>query len=127
MENIVTRESYSTRGDDTFNFEKYFSTLSTEILGKSIVYHDSISSTHDLIENYIKLNGLVVVAGEQTKGRGRTGNVWHSPRGCAMFSFVQHVKLSSFLGQRLSLIQILISMAVVRGINKLVGHNLSRD
>ena len=51
--------------------------ISTKIVGRSIVYFESIDSTN----NYAKQaalqggeDGLVVIANEQTGGRGRSGN-----------------------------------------------------
>lgn len=56
--------------------------ISTEIVGRSIVYFESIDSTN----NYAKQaalqggeDGLVVIANEQTGGRGRSGRSFQSP------------------------------------------------
>lgn len=56
--------------------------ISTKIVGRSIVYFESIDSTN----NYAKQaalqggeDGLVVIANEQTGGRGRSGRSFQSP------------------------------------------------
>ncbi len=54
------------------------------IVGKEVIYFDSIDSTSDEARRRIKRGegeGLVVVASEQTAGRGKPGAVWHSPPG----------------------------------------------
>ena len=54
------------------------------IVGKEIIYFDSIDSTSDEARRRIKGGegeGLVVVASEQTAGRGKPGSIWHSPPG----------------------------------------------
>jgi len=48
-----------------------------------IKYFDSVTSTNELalnMEDRIVKEGLVIVAGEQTKGRGRLQRNWHSPK-----------------------------------------------
>ena len=49
---------------------------------------------------------------------GRGGNSWLSPNGCAMFSVHVRVALSSRLGQRVSFIQHLTSLAVVLAVKQ---------
>lgn len=44
---------------------------------------------------------------------------WLSPDGCLMFSVQLHVPLSSHMGQRLSLLQHLVAVAVVGGVHSL--------
>jgi BirA family transcriptional regulator, biotin operon repressor / biotin---[acetyl-CoA-carboxylase] ligase len=49
----------------------------------AIHFHDSIDSTNSEAERLLAAGTptpFVVVAGEQTHGRGRLGRVWHSPR-----------------------------------------------
>jgi BirA family biotin operon repressor/biotin-[acetyl-CoA-carboxylase] ligase len=62
-----------------FNKETYFSNLSTEFLGRPLLFFDEVSSTNDVIKELQNLkNGTVVVAARQIKGRGRDGRVWFS-------------------------------------------------
>ena len=49
---------------------------------------------------------------------GRSGNSWLSPDGCAMFSVHVRISTSSFLGQRVSFIQHLMSLAVVLAVRQ---------
>lgn len=43
---------------------------------------------------------------------------WLSPEGCALFSFQLHIPLKSSLGQRLPILQHLVSVAIVNSITK---------
>ena len=52
---------------------------------------------------------------------GRGGNSWLSPDGCAMFSVHVRVHTSSRLGQRVSFIQHLMSLAVVLAVRQKAG------
>jgi biotin-(acetyl-CoA carboxylase) ligase len=57
---------------------------------------------------------------------GRGSNQWASPLGCALFTIHFDINLQSLLGQRLSLLQLLASVAIVQAIEKTpeykVGH-----
>ena len=49
---------------------------------------------------------------------GRGSNQWTSPVGCALFTIHFAVNLQSLLGQRLSLLQLLASVAVLQAIER---------
>ncbi len=63
--------------------------LTTEIVGSKIVCYDSVSSTNDAAKELAleyknegkEFDGTLVIAFEQTGGKGRLGREWHSPRG----------------------------------------------
>lgn len=58
--------------------------MSTRWLGRSSEWLDSCGSTNDLASERARAGGpagLVVVADNQTAGRGRLGRTWHSPPG----------------------------------------------
>ena len=57
--------------------------LKTKCIGRKILVFDSTSSTQTIAAEYAKNrenHGLVVFAEEQTAGKGRAGNLWHSGR-----------------------------------------------
>ncbi len=60
------------------------SRLKTRVVGKDLLVYDQTTSTSDLITQFVRpgqREGLVVFAESQTKGRGRLGRSWTSPRG----------------------------------------------
>ncbi|CAF1409658.1 unnamed protein product [Adineta steineri] len=63
-------------------------------------------------------NGAIVIAKEQSEGQGRGSNQWTSPLGCALFTIYFDIHLQSLLGQRLSLLQLLASVAVLQAIER---------
>lgn len=68
--------------DRLFDFEVK-SGLNTRILGKKILYFDSLSSTMDMamqLGMQGAVEGTVILAETQSKGRGRSGRVWSSPK-----------------------------------------------
>nr|XP_057942159.1 biotin--protein ligase [Doryrhamphus excisus] len=111
---------------DHFCLETYRSNLSTSRLGHTMLYADVVSSTMDLIEGLnLRLPedaGLIVIAGQQSQGRGRGRNAWLSPAGCAMFTLCVQVKLSSRLGQKISFLQHLVALAVIEAVRTIPGY-----
>lgn len=63
------------------------SALKTKVLGKPLYFFDTVTSTFDKISEYPRIEGLTVVAKEQTAGRGRLGRSWSSDKGGVYFSF----------------------------------------
>lgn len=95
--------------------------LKTKVLGRTGLYFDVIHSTHAVLQSCEGSlpDGLFVVARRQTKGRGRSGNVWMSPEGCAMFSLRMQFALNSQLGRHLPLLQHMAALAIVLAVKDL--------
>ena len=58
--------------------------LGTRVVGRHVRWHDALPSTNELAMCLAEIHvpeGTVVVAEEQTAGRGRRGRTWVSPRG----------------------------------------------
>lgn len=54
----------------------------------TIEVHDSVGSTNDVVREHevaSALQGVAVLAEEQTQGRGRRGRRWHSPAGVNLY------------------------------------------
>ena len=107
-------------GKSYFDTELYFDHLRTRRLGRLCLFASRASSTFDLLPKKAPfIYGVVAIADQQTTGKGRGGNVWLSPLGCAMFSaqLVIPVK-STVLGCRLPFLQHLAGLAVVHGLSR---------
>ncbi|HKY31084.1 MAG TPA: biotin--[acetyl-CoA-carboxylase] ligase [Candidatus Polarisedimenticolia bacterium] len=60
-------------------------------LAWSLAWHETVESTNDLARELAASGspeGTVVLAGEQTRGRGRSGRTWHSPPGQGLYASV---------------------------------------
>lgn len=58
--------------------------LATEFIGHAVIYYDSIGSTNDAARELITKGlpeGTIIITEEQTKGKGRLGRNWISPKG----------------------------------------------
>ncbi|OXU28555.1 hypothetical protein TSAR_010405 [Trichomalopsis sarcophagae] len=110
------------RCPDNFSTVEYFENLSTEALGRLVIYADVMTSSNAAINGFALHNGLAVICRSQTKGEGRGKNVWLSPEGCAMFSLQIHIPFNSILGERISLIQHITSVAVVSAVRSIPDY-----
>ncbi|XP_024925576.1 biotin--protein ligase 1, chloroplastic isoform X4 [Ziziphus jujuba] len=63
--------------------------------------------------------GAVCVADVQYKGRGRSKNVWQSPKGCLLFSFTLQMED----GRVVPLVQYVVSLAVTEAIKDICDKN----
>ena len=68
---------------DLLDPDKIKANLKTKRIAKKILVYKHTSSTNDIAAEYAKSkenDGLAIFAEEQTAGRGRAGNKWHSGR-----------------------------------------------
>ena len=90
-------------------------------LAKRVIRLKTVGSTMDVARSLAELGwpeGTVVVAEEQTVGRGRLGRPWASPRGGLWFSLLLRPSLK---GELLSLLPIAVALAVARALKALFG------
>lgn len=83
IESIPRRGYRITSSPDILTLEEIEEHLDTEFLGRTIHYFDSIDSTNDRAKKIAReeLEGTVVIAEQQTEGKGRLGRKWISPSG----------------------------------------------
>ncbi|XP_073142990.1 biotin--protein ligase 2-like isoform X1 [Henckelia pumila] len=110
-----------TENDGIFCVKSYMSSLSTSRFGRLLVYSPKLASTHDVVShNFEELPvGGVCVADVQFKGRGRSKNVWESPKGCLMYSFT--IQMED--GRVVPLVQYVVSLAMTEAINDVCRKN----
>ncbi len=88
--------------------------LETRFIGQEIIYYPKLNSTMDAARREAHrgaTEGMVVIAGEQTAGKGRTERVWFSPKGSIALSLILYPALAY-----LPFLIMLASLAVVRSI-----------
>ncbi|XP_066555582.1 biotin--protein ligase [Amia ocellicauda] len=111
---------------DQFSLDTYTCNLQTRTLGHTVLYAEVTPTTMDLLEGLMlqlpQEMGLIAIAARQTQGKGRGGNAWLSPLGCAMFTLHVRVPVCSPLGQRIPFLQHLAALAVVEAVRGLPGY-----
>jgi BirA family biotin operon repressor/biotin-[acetyl-CoA-carboxylase] ligase len=105
---------------DLLDPDRISANLKTKRIGGKILVYESTSSTNDVAVEYAKNaknDGLVVFAEEQTAGRGRAGNTWHSGRSESILcSIVLREEAESKLGAEL--LSLTCAVAVAEAIGK---------
>ncbi|MCL6634836.1 MAG: biotin--[acetyl-CoA-carboxylase] ligase [Peptococcaceae bacterium] len=96
--------------------------LATRFMGRTVFYSESISSTNDLAKELARKGageGSLVVAEEQTGGKGRLGRGWFSPRYKGIwFSLILHPPVDPSEASRVTM---LAAVAVASAIRKSTG------
>ncbi|HEY8345895.1 MAG TPA: biotin--[acetyl-CoA-carboxylase] ligase [Symbiobacteriaceae bacterium] len=96
--------------------------MTTRSFGRQIVYRPSVGSTNDLAKELARSGapeGLLVVADEQTAGRGRMGRTWQTPRGSALaMSLVLRPNLPPHEAPRITLVA---AVAVAEAVQEVTG------
>lgn len=88
--------------------------LGTSLIGRRVLYYPRLSSTMDTARREAgrgATEGTVIMAGEQTGGRGRMNRPWLSPRGNVALSLILYPEVSS-----LPYLIMVASLAVVKSI-----------
>ena len=74
-----------------YNATGLFSISSPTLIGRRTEVHSQVGSTNDLVREAARRGepeGLVIIADEQLKGRGRLGRTWAAPPGCCILCSV---------------------------------------
>jgi len=96
--------------------------LKTDCFGRHLTYYDTISSTQKIAHHLAEdgaVEGTLVIADEQTGGRGRLGRAWHSPKGTGVWmSCILRPTLDM---ERIPQLTLVAAVAIVRAIKQVSG------
>lgn len=96
--------------------------LGTQRFGRQVLYRESVGSTNDLAKEMAREGapeGLLVIADEQTAGRGRLGRSWTTPRGSALAMSV--VLRPAFPAHHAHRITLAAAVAVAEAVGEAAG------
>lgn len=94
--------------------------LETNFIGRHVLYYPSVSSTMDIAKREAQSRapeGTVVIADEQTLGRGRIKRAWLTPGGSSLAMSIILYPSAAYLPYLI----MVASLAVVRSINLTTG------
>jgi len=98
------------------DFEEVQNCLNTTILRPHLLLRESVESTNKLAMQEIEKGakeGLIVIAEQQSAGRGRYDRSWHSPKGGLYFTLVLRPPIGP---EAAPLFSLLVSCAVVESV-----------
>lgn len=100
--------------------------LNTEVIGREFLYFDTLSSTMDeIFRRGVEgaPEGVVVCAETQTRGRGRLGRSWTSPKGKGIYlSVLVRPKVSPMEATKLTLLS---AVALCEAVRRSTGLNVA--
>jgi BirA family biotin operon repressor/biotin-[acetyl-CoA-carboxylase] ligase len=102
-----------------FSVSTFKQGLSTKFVGQNIIYFPSLPSTMEAAREEarrVAADGTVVIAGEQTSGRGRLQRTWLSPGGNIALSIILYPAASS-----LPYLIMIASLAAASAIESVTG------
>lgn len=95
--------------------------LDTRVIGREVIVCERVESTNDAaweLARWGAAEGTAVLAEEQTRGRGRMGRNWHSPRGGLWMSIILNPATAA---DRATVLTMAASVAVAKAIRELAG------
>jgi len=93
--------------------------LATRFIGQRVLYYPQVTSTMDVARQEAQqgaIEGTVIIAEEQTAGKGRMRRLWLTPGGNIALSIILYPEVS-----QLPYLIMLASLAVVHSIEKITG------
>ena len=109
-------------GLDELSVARIKSGLRTSLIGRHVVYCPSVGSTNDVAKELAEEGapeGTLVIADEQTAGRGRLGRRWLAPKGSSLLmSLLFRPPLTPHQAGRLTMI---CSLAIADAIEEVTG------
>lgn len=119
----VPNKGYRLKGQqDILSQSEIASRMQTKWIGKELYYYDTTGSTNPDVKHLLEegaAEGVLVVAGEQTKGRGRRGRGWQSPPNTNIYmSLGLRPDYRPDLAPMVTLIQ---AMAVAKAVEEVCG------
>ncbi|GMQ57888.1 biotin--[acetyl-CoA-carboxylase] ligase [Vallitalea sediminicola] len=119
----VTRKGYRLLSSpDILNSEELHYNLKTEIIGNKIINFDKLDSTNQQAKKLAlegSKDGTVVIAEEQTAGRGRRGKMWVSPPGTGIWMSI--VLRPNIMPENASMITLVAGIAVCKAVREITS------
>ena len=121
----VTRKGYRLqKSPNRMTKEEVDRNLSTRIIGRHFIYEEEIDSTNEEVKRLAAKgapHGTVVAADMQTKGKGRRGRSWSSPKGDSIYmSLLLRPEMETVHASMLTLV---IALSASEAVEEVTGLN----
>ncbi len=123
----INNKGYSLMEDDSLIIEEIKKNINCKEIAKEIKYFKAIDSTNTYIKKEWKTlsHGTVVLADEQTKGRGKGKNSFYSPKESGIYVSIFLKK--DILPDSLNLLNLSVVLSVIRAVRKASNVQLVTD
>lgn len=122
MNFLTFTAKFATIVHDDMNQNEITSHLHTSLLGRQIYCFDTIESTNTFAKSIAgneNIEGTLIIADEQTSGKGRLGRRWESERGKNLtFSIILNPNIQA---EYFGILSLLGGVAVTEAVRKLTG------
>lgn len=119
----IRRKGYRLVGNsDQFSKSELLYQLNTKYIGQTIELYESVSSTQLIAHEKAKdgaVNGTVIMAEEQTSGRGRMTRQWSSPKNTGIW--MSTILRPNFHPQEAPPVTLVVAVAIAESIQELTG------
>jgi len=105
--------------DNSLSSASITNNLETRFIGQRVIYYPSLTSTMEVAKREAQqgaAEGTIIIADEQTAGKGRMKRLWLSPRGSIALSVILYPDVAY-----LTSLVMLASLAVVHSIEAVTG------
>ncbi|QXM07256.1 biotin--[acetyl-CoA-carboxylase] ligase [Crassaminicella indica] len=122
----VSRKGYRlTKEPDTLDADVLEIELASKNIGSKIYHFESIDSTNNMAKKMASegaAEGTIIIAEEQTGGRGRLGRTWVSPKGTGIWmSIILRPNIAPTEAAKITQIT---AAAVASGLRKIIGEDV---
>ncbi len=122
MTRQIANDQTQALGNAKLDIQAIHRGLGTRVLARRIVYHESVGSTNDIAKQLAESDepeGTLVIADEQTTGRGRMGHAWHAPaRSSILMSLILRPAL---VPAQIGRVTMAVSLGECAGIDQVTG------
>lgn len=107
---------------DAYSQAELQSIMSSKWAGKNPLFFEKVDSTNNMVRTLAEQGapeGTLVVAANQTAGKGRRGRSWSAPEGTSIAMSI--LLRPEFPPERASMLTLVMAMAIARGIREVTG------
>lgn len=111
---------------DVITKEELKSIINTKVIGKHIEYYDEVDSTNNEAKKLARNgaeDGTLVIANCQTKGKGRLGRSWLSPKDTGIW--MSAILTPNIMPSQVSCMTLIAGLDMCKAIKKITGLNAS--
>lgn len=124
IESVSRKGHRYVEGEEMYNKAELLSELTTDVMGKEMIFLETVGSTNDYAKNIAMKNHdkTVIISDEQTAGKGRLGRQWASEKGSGVWMSI--ILKPDIVPSEAPKITQIAAAAMVDAIEKVIGDEI---